>query len=255
MLACGRRTVVAAGTVTGDRRMIEVRRYPAAGGVAGFTVIATLDMCGVLACGSGAVMAAGTDPDHIGMIHPYNRRPSRIAVTILTHVGSLDMGATLTRRRGAVVAGNAVTGQTGMVKIRRHPGIGGVAGFAIIATLHMGGVLAGGDAAVMTAGAGTHHLGMVDACRRHPGSIAVTGLTHIRSLDMCGTLTGRRRTIMTARAVAGNGGMIEVGRCPGIGGMADQAIFRRRNMGGMFARCSSAVMATAAGTDHIGMIN
>lgn len=58
-------------------------------------------------------------------------------MAVLADIGRLYMGAVLTRCGGTVMTGNTVTGQAGMVEIRRHPTVSGMAGLAVITALYM----------------------------------------------------------------------------------------------------------------------
>ena len=98
------------GTITGNRSMIEICRYPAAGGMAVSTVIGTDDMPAVFAGGNTAVVTAHTGTLHMGVIDPGGGRPRRDCMTTLADLGRLDMASVLTIGRGAVVAARAVIG-------------------------------------------------------------------------------------------------------------------------------------------------
>ena len=64
---------------------------------------------------------------------------------------------------------------------------------------------------------------------------------------MAGMFAGRSGSIVATRAVIDHAGMIKVRRYPGIGGMADQAIFRSRNMVRIFTGGRRAVMTAGTG--------
>lgn len=58
-------------------------------------------------------------------------------MAILTHIAGLDMGGMLTRRGAAVMTTDTVIHDTGMIKVGRYPGIGGMALITSVAAGHM----------------------------------------------------------------------------------------------------------------------
>lgn len=118
------------------------------------------------------------------MIHPGGRYPRSIAMAIFTHIGGLNVSTAFAGCACPVMAGGAVRCDSGMIEIGRHPGVGRMAAFAIISARDMSGVFTGRDGAVMTAGADSNHLSMIDLECRHPSGVAVTTLTAIGRLDM-----------------------------------------------------------------------
>ena len=75
ILARGVRTVMAAGTVTRDVDVIEIRRQPASRRMAVVTVVATVDVILVLAASDHAIVAGSAGPDHLCVIDRVNGSP------------------------------------------------------------------------------------------------------------------------------------------------------------------------------------
>ena len=186
-----------AGTVAGDAGMVEIGRYPGIGRMASQTVFCCRDMACVLAGCCRPIVTTATGTDHIGMIHSEYRYPGGIAVAVLTDIGRLNVSGMFAGGRGAVMATDAVTCDSGMIEIRRYPAVGGMAGLTVITALNMCSMLANGDTAVVTAEAGTDHFVMIHTNRWYPGSVTVTALTDIGGLDMGRMLAGRGGTVMT----------------------------------------------------------
>ena len=74
----------------------------------GFTVIAGIDMAGVFAGGSTAVMAAFTCANNLCMVNLGCRSPVAVYVTAFTTVGGVDMCAVFASGNGAVVTAGTV---------------------------------------------------------------------------------------------------------------------------------------------------
>lgn len=151
MLTRCRGAVMAAEAVTRNRGVIEVRRYPGIGrmteiaGVIAGNMVRRLTRCG------GAVMTAETGADHIGMINPNHRYPSRVAMAILAHIRGEDVRGVFTSRYRAIMAAETTACGSGMIKVGWYPGIGRMAGFTIAATLNVQRMFTGGNGAVMAA--------------------------------------------------------------------------------------------------------
>lgn len=250
-----RGAIVTRGAVGCHAGMIEVGRYPGGGRMAQIAGVVAGDVRRVLACCDGAVVTTETDTDHIRMIHPGNRYPGRVAMAILTYIGRLDVRGVLTRRRAAVMAGHATVSHIGMIKIGRHPATGRMTGCTVIATRYMGRILADRCRTVVTAEAGTEHIGMIHAKHRRPGRIAMAILAHIAGLDVVVALTRRRDTVVTVGAVASNGGVIEGRRHPGCGVVAGFAAIVTLDVGGVLTGRDGAIVATGAGADDISMVD
>ena len=87
----------------------------------GFTVIAGIDMAGVFAGGSTAVMATTAAAKYLSMINLGFRCPVSVCMTAFTTVGCVDMAAVLSSGSATVVTGSTVLGHAAVVKDRFSP--------------------------------------------------------------------------------------------------------------------------------------
>ncbi len=78
--------------------------------------------------------------------------------------------------RIAVMAAGTVTGYVGVVKVRRHPAVGGMTALAVVTTLDMLAMLACSRRTIVTTRASALHMCMVDPDYRCPGRVAVATL-------------------------------------------------------------------------------
>lgn len=192
-----RGAVMAAETVDGNTPMIEVGWYPATGGVAQITGVVARHVVRRLTGRCGAVVTAVAGADDIRMIDPDHRYPGGVAMTILTHIGGLDMRRILTGCRRTVMTAGTVCRRAGVIEGGRHPGCCRVAQITGVVARNMARVLACGRGAVVAAVAGADDIGVIDPDHRNPGGIAMAVLAHIGSLDMCGILAGCRGAVVT----------------------------------------------------------
>jgi hypothetical protein len=95
--------IMTARAVSGNRRVVKIRRRPTIGRVTALAVISARDMQCMLACGSHTIMTATTGSDHICMVNTNNRCPGGVTVTILADVCRLYMLCMLTGCSGAVM--------------------------------------------------------------------------------------------------------------------------------------------------------
>jgi len=107
----------------------------------------------------------------------------------------------------------------------------------------------------VTGAAGTYYLRVIDIKCGCPYIWVVAILAHVGRRDMRGALADSFHTIMAADAVASDIHMIKVGGYPAGRRMTVIAIFAAGNMGRVFAGCCDAVMARAAGTKHLRVID
>jgi hypothetical protein len=90
------------------------------------TVVASVaagNVIGILTRGSGAVVTGLAQPEHLQMIDPDDRLPGYRAMTVFTDIGRIDMRRVLAGSGRAVVAAETVSGNVGMVKAGRQPGV------------------------------------------------------------------------------------------------------------------------------------
>jgi hypothetical protein len=117
-------------------------------------------------------------------------------MAVFTDIGGLNMCRGLSGCVGAIVAAEAVTGEVGMINIRRDPARGCVTVVASVAAGYMRRILAFGDRAIVAGSTGTDHLCVVyPVCRREELTV-VTVFTNVGRLDMCRTLADRSDTVV-----------------------------------------------------------
>jgi hypothetical protein len=142
--------VVAADTIAGDIRMIEIRRRPGDRRMAVVAVVTARYMPRVLAGRRRAVMATAAGADNLGMVDGKYRQPRIRRVTVLANIGCLDMVLRLARCVDTVMAVDAVARDIDVVKVCRQPARGGMAVLAVVATADVCRVFARGNHAIVT---------------------------------------------------------------------------------------------------------
>lgn len=126
---------------------------------------------------------------------------------------------------------------------------------AVVATRDVGWVLAGCCSAVMTRATCAGYLGMVDHVRRRPDVAVVAVFTNVGGLYVGQGFTGGLDTIVTAEAISDDADMVKIGRSPGDGRMAVVASIATGDVGWVLADRCNAIMAGAAGTHYMRVIN
>jgi len=154
--------VVATETVAADINVVEVRRQPAQRAVAIIAGVATGDMGRSFTSRNSAIVAGATGADHLRVVdgHDWYKDISRVAV--FADVRRLNMGQSLTRRVGAVMATKAVAADVDVVEVRGNPAHRTVAVIAGITAANVCIVLAAGDEAIVAGTANADDLGVVD---------------------------------------------------------------------------------------------
>ena len=146
--------------------MVKIRWCPCDGGVAIIAVVTTREMSGMLSGGSDAIVTRPTAAEHLCMVHQVGWRKGHRVVAILADIGGLHVRWVLTGRIGPVMAAGAVAGDVDVIKIRRHPSIGGMTVVTGVAARNVGRVLAGRSIAIMTGATTAYDISMVDRkCR------------------------------------------------------------------------------------------
>lgn len=113
--------------------MVEVRRSPAANGVATITLKCSGDMPGGLTRLHSAIMTRGAAPHRIAMV--INRRsPAAAVMTNITTAGGENMVSGLARCSGAVVTGDAGSDYRRVVHPQRGPPATGVMTLSTVIT-------------------------------------------------------------------------------------------------------------------------
>ena len=103
----------------------------------------------------------------------------------------------------AIVAADAVSRNPAVVEHRTGPVVGGVAVVTGVVTGDVGGVLAGGGAAVVAGRTGPDDIGVVDADHGYPAGVAVAVFAQAVGLDVLRVLAGGGGAVVTAGATAG----------------------------------------------------
>ena len=255
VLADRRRAVMTGHTAAGHSAVIEHRAGPAIGGMAVITGVAAGNMVRRLAGRRVAVMAAEAGPQHIGMIDANDWRKQVSAVTVLAHIGRVDVTVVLADRRRAVMTGHTAAGHSAVIEHRAGPAIGGMAVITGVAAGNVVRRLAGRRVAVMTAEAGPQHIGMIDANDWRKQVSAVTVLAHIGRVDVTVVLANGLRPVVAGYAVAGYTAVIEHRAGPAIGGMAVITGVAAGNVVRRLAGRNTAIVTAEAGPQHIGMID
>lgn len=255
ILTCRRGAVVTTGTAGGHAGVIEIRRYPARGGMTNIAIVARGNMVGPHTDGDGAIVTTGTGTHHIRVIHANDGHPFCIAVAILASIVGRNMLGVFARRRSAVMTAGTVAAHQRVIEGGRHPAIDGMASLTIITALDMLRMLANGNVAVMTAVAGTHDLTVIDPDRRYPVRGAMAILAQIAGPDVVGILTCCRGTVVATGTVIGHIGVVEIRRYPARRGVTGKTVIRCLQMIRTLADSGVAVMTTAASTGHVGVID
>lgn len=157
-------------------------------------------------------------------------------------------------RNEAVVAGLAVAGDTGVIEPRTGERICVVAVIARSLRRDVAGGLTHGDHVVMAVGAGTYHLGMVNANDRNPGTRTMTRVAGIAGWDMVHRLASRGNAVVTTHTLAKHLVVVYDSRNPSRCHMAAIAVSARGNVTRGFTGCIRAVVATHAGARHCAVI-
>ena len=85
------------------------------------TIIATCDVCCILAGCSQSIVAGTACSQHLRMINRVRRCPYIRIVAVLANVSCLNVGLALTCCLDAIVATHTIAGDTDVIKIGRQP--------------------------------------------------------------------------------------------------------------------------------------
>ncbi len=113
--------VMAAGTVSRDGRVVEVRWRPPDGRVAIVTVVATGEVGRMLAGGGIAVMTGTAAAEYLCVINSYYWQPTNRVMAILADISGLYVGWILAGRVSAVVAARAIASDVDMIEVGGYP--------------------------------------------------------------------------------------------------------------------------------------
>ncbi len=235
-------TVVAANAIAGDIRMIKIRRQPRHGRVAIIAVVAAGNMRWMLACRDGAVMTGCASTDDLRVIDYHNRLKERCTVAIFTDVAGQYVILILPNRVRTIVTTNTIARVIRMIEGCWYPGVGRMAGIAVVAARDMSRVFANRDRIIVTGRAGTDHLCVIHPIGRCKQDGIVAILTYVAGQYVIQIFANRIHAIVTIEAITRNGGVVEVGRQPGHRRMTGIAIVATGNVCRIFTACNGAVM-------------
>ncbi len=249
------RAVVATRAIARDIHVIEVRGQPANGRVTVVAVVAAIDMCRVLAGCRDAVMTRAASAQNLRVIDRKYGRPDVRRMAVFAHVTCLYVCRSLAGRLRAVMAAEAVPCDIDVVEIRGQPASCRVTIVTVIAARDVGRMLTGSREAVMAGAAGARHLRMVHRVRGRPHIAVVAVFTDVAGLNVSQVLASRFHAIVATYAVTRDAHVIEIRRSPARCRVTVITRIATGDMRWVLAGCRDAVMARAAGADHLGVVN
>jgi len=249
------RAVMAAGAITRDVDVVEVRGQPADRRVTIVTVVATVDMTLVLAGRDDAVVAGAAGADHLSVVGRVHRHPDVGRMTIFADIAGLDVRLILARRLGTVVAAEAIARDVDVIEVRGQPAGCRMTIIAVVATSDVRGVLARGRQAVVTGAAATDDLRVVNHVCRRPDVAVVAIFANVGGLYMRWGLAGGLDPIVAAETVPNDAGMVEIRRSPRVRRVAVITSIATVDMRRVFARGRDAVVAGAAGANNLRVVD
>lgn len=113
--------VMASRAVTGDGRVIKIRRRPGDRRVAVVAIVAACEVRRMLAGRRSTVVARSAAAKYLGVVDPVGWYPGDRVVAVFAHIGGLNVGSILARRFGAVMAAHTVAGDVDVIEIRWDP--------------------------------------------------------------------------------------------------------------------------------------
>jgi hypothetical protein len=96
------------------------------------TLIATGDMCWVLACGSYAIVTGSASADNLSMVNGHRRHESCGAMAVFADICRLHVNGTLAHGGKPVMTRNTVSDDADMVENSRRPGSDSMAVITLI---------------------------------------------------------------------------------------------------------------------------
>lgn len=142
-----------------------------------------------------------------------------------------------------------------MGKRRGNPCYGRVTNMAGLRGWNMTGPLAYSGYAVVTTGARSYNLRMVDSHGRAPQAGAMARFADVTRCNMVQRFSGGVDAVVTPCTTVGNSSVIEGGAGPTGGVVATVAGGGRCDMSGSFTARDRAVVTTRAGSVDLGVIN
>lgn len=115
------RTVMTTDAVSGDVCVIVICRQPCNRRMAVIAIVAAGDMRRMLACRGVTVVTGAATTKNLGMVDAIGWHPHGRVVTILTHVGGLNVNGIFASRRSAVMTVNTASNDVGVIEVGRKP--------------------------------------------------------------------------------------------------------------------------------------
>ena len=189
------------------------------------------------------------------MVNAHCRGEHIRCMSVLADIAGLDVCRALARGLDAIVAIDAISRDVHMIEVRGQPAACRMTVVASIAAGDVVRVFPRCCKAVMAAAAGAHYLDVVDGVDRRKRVGVVAIFADIGRRNMCRVLADGIRAVVAARATVDDVRVIEVRRRPAncrvtvVAGIAGGQVCR------VLAYCGNAIMAGAAGTDHLSMVH
>lgn len=207
-----------------------------------------------LADGRNTVVAAHAAVGDAGVIECCGAECERRVADPAVAVGR-NMIRCLADGEDTVVTASAIVRDAGVIERRRYKRQGGVAGFAIVRSRKVVGRLADGRHAVVAGCAGAEHVGVVDLRHRTEGESRMAIFADVVRCDVHRALADGADAVVALDAVAGDARMIEPCGYPCKIRVAVLASISARNVVEMLTGSGDAVVAVAAGTEDVGVID
>jgi len=217
--------------------------------------IATRNMVRRLSCRCETVMTGSTGSAYLRVVDGVHRRKRVRVVTVFAHVGRRYVGWVFSGRIRTVMAAPTVTDDIDVIEISRYPARRRMTIVTIVAAVHVRRVLTGGRNSVVTGAAAAHHLRVVNGKHGSKNIGVVAVLTDIGRLDVRRVLAGGFGAVVAIETAARDVYVIEVRRQPADRRVTVITISAACNVRRVLASCRDAVMAGAAGTEHLRVID
>lgn len=217
--------------------------------------VAAGDMVRVFSCRREVIMTGSTGSGYLGMVDGVHRRKCIRVVAVFAHVGSRYVGWVFSGRIRTVMAAPTVTDDIDVIEISRYPAGGGMTIVTVVAAVDVRRVLACCCSTVVTGAARANDLGVIDGKHgsKDIGRMAI--LTDIGCLDVRRVFAGGFGAVMAIETAARVIHVIEVRGQPADRRVTVIAISAACNVRRVLASCRDAVVAGAAGTEHLRVID
>ena len=144
--------------------------------------------------------------------------------------------------------------QACMAVINRRPGNRVVAQTAVLCSIEVSRVHAGGQGAVVAGRTGSKNLVVIHGENRRPDSRGMAGFADVGRLNMRRALAGGVRAVMTAEAVVHDVRMVKIRRYPCDCCVTVVAIVAAGDVGRVFADRRNAIVTRAADADYLRVV-